>query len=118
VNQPLADLITELEQDERPITPTRTRQPTQQPQRFRQSNTGIGRLGANAARRPMAQASPPTGSIARPVRRGSTEVQETDINDFASPEVAVDDSQLVDWQGSEETNTSTSTNDDFNGRKR
>jgi hypothetical protein len=122
VNEPLADLITELEQDDRPITPTRSRTPTAQ--RFRQSNTGIGgRLGGASAtqpRRPQAQAVPPTpaAKIAS-ARRGSTEVEEvdTDASDWKR-EIPVDDSQLVDWQSTETTQTAG--DEDFSdiGRKR
>jgi hypothetical protein len=119
VNEPLADLITELEQDDRPITPSRGRTPTAQ--RFRQSNTGIGRLGATqqsgAQRRPQAQASAPTPSVSGRPRRTGTEVE--DIEDpMREKEIAVDDSQLVDWQSAETTEART--DDDFSdlGRKR
>jgi len=119
VNEPLADLITELEQDERPITPSRGRTPTSQ--RFRQSNTGIGRLGAtqqsSAQRRPQAQASAPIPSVSGRPRRTGTEVE--DIEDpVREKEIAVDDSQLVDWQSSETTEARS--DEDFSdlGRKR
>lgn len=118
VNEPLADLITELEADDRPITPTRAR--TSTAQRFRQSNTGIGRLGANnQQRRPMASASPPAPSTSKP-RRTGTEVEEAETEggpEWKSREIAVDDSQLVDWQAAETTQAS---DDDFGdiGRKR
>jgi hypothetical protein len=121
VNQPLAELITELESDERPITPQRARTPTGQ--RFRQSNTGIGRLGATAQpRRPMATAATPpaTPPIASKPRRTGTEADdaETEAEGWRSKEIAVDDSQLVDWQSSETTQASV--DDDFSdiGRKR
>ena len=118
VNEPLADLITELEADDRPITPTRGRTPTSQ--RFRQSNTGIGRLGATqqqsaAQRRPQAQASAPIPSVSGRPRRTGTEVE-----DVEEPvrEIAVDDSQLVDWQSTETTEARS--DEDFSdlGRKR
>ena len=114
VNQPLADLITELESDERPITQTRSRTPTGQ--RFRQSNTGIGRLGQTAQpRRPMASATPPATPPAVPSkpRRTGTEADdaETEAEGWRSREIAVDDSQLVDWQASETTQASG--DDDF-----
>ncbi|HEY1812244.1 MAG TPA: hypothetical protein VGG74_07790 [Kofleriaceae bacterium] len=118
VNEPLADLITELEADDRPITPTRAR--TSTAQRFRQSNTGIGRLGANnQQRRPMASASPPAPSTSKP-RRTGTEVEDAETEggpEWKSREIAVDDSQLVDWQAAETTQAS---DDDFGdiGRKR
>jgi hypothetical protein len=120
VNEPLADLITELEADDRPITPTRARTPTAQ--RFRQSNTGIGRLGAsNQQRRPMASAPPPAASSSSKPRRTGTEVEEVETEagggEWKSREIAVDDSQLVDWQAAETTQAS---DDDFSdiGRKR
>ena len=122
VNEPLADLITELEADDRPITPTRPRTPTAQ--RFRQSNTGIGRLGASAQqRRPMVAASTPTSAsssastLATKPRRTGTEVEDVE-SESRSREIAVDDSQLVDWQSTETTQASV--DDDFSdiGRKR
>jgi len=129
VNGPLADLITELEADERPITPTRARTPTSQ--RFRQSNTGIGRLGASAApppaqpqaRRPQAAVPMPVTAAPKAARRGATEVEdETDLHSAelrgSQREIAVDDSQLVDWQSTETTQASG--DEDFSdiGRKR
>ena len=94
--EPLADLISELEAD----TPAPPRPRTATSQRFRQSATGINRpLGTAGARRPQAVATP-----ARPVaRRGGTEAdQETETavenGQWAGREIAVDDSQLVDWQ--------------------
>jgi hypothetical protein len=122
VNEPLADLITELEADDRPITPSRPRTPTAQ--RFRQSNTGIGRLGATAQpRRPMVAASTPppvsTATAGKP-RRSGTEAEEAETaSDWrGSREIAVDDSQLVDWQSTETTQAQI--DDDFSdsGRKR
>jgi hypothetical protein len=128
VNEPLADLITELEADERPITPTRARTPTAQ--RFRQSNTGIGLRGggnstANQPRRPQAQAvvpQPSPAARAANARRGSTEVEEveTDASQWRASQgdIPVDDSQLVDWQSTETTQASG--DEDFSdiGRKR
>jgi hypothetical protein len=123
VNQPLADLITELEADERPITPQRARTPTAQ--RFRQSNTGIGRgLGApKPDRRPMVQASTPPPVTPTKPRRTGTEVEETETEgngEWRSREIAVDDSQLVDWQSAETTNAQVPGDEDFSdiGRKR
>jgi len=125
-NQPLADLITELEQDGGLGEPkVRPRSPTAS--RFRQSNTSIGRgtLGS-AARRPQASASPTVG---RTPRRSGTEVEDpataVDSADWRQREIAVDDSQLVDWQadgagaGSSGSNAVTG-DDDFGdlGRKR
>jgi hypothetical protein len=89
-------------------------------QRFRQHNTGLGRIGQPQARRPQAQAAvavvPPAPSR-NVVRRGGADAgdQETDTaveSDHKGPEMAVDDSQLVDW--------STESTDDFSdlGRKR
>jgi len=65
-------------------------------QRFRQSNTGIGRLGS-AQRRPQV-AAPPAGG--RPRRRAGTEVSDEPVE--AGAEIAVDDSQLVDWSANAE----------------
>jgi len=106
----LADVISELETAE-PSAPVRGRTPTSQ--RFRQSNTGIGRLGASQ-RRPQASATP---SPLRTQRRGSTEVTDTESAEVVSPEIAVDDSQLVDWSTNENTHAG---DDDFSdlGRKR
>jgi hypothetical protein len=113
VNQPLADLINELESDERPITPTRGRAPASQ--RFRASSTATGRLGAREMRRPQAQVPAPAPAPARHSRRGATEVTETDTETSVDggdwrESLAVEDSQLVDWQATEETQTS---NDDY-----
>jgi hypothetical protein len=101
----LADLINELETSE-PATPARSR--TSTAQRFRQSNTGIGRLGS-AQRRPQA-AMPPAP---RSPKRTGTEVSETEL----AQDIPVDDSQLVDWSSSENTQA---TDEDFSdlGRKR
>ncbi len=119
IPSPLNDLISELEQDDRPSAPSRARTPTSQ--RFRTSNTGIGRLGqtqqsAQQQRRPQAPVPPAPG---RP-RRTGTEVEdvETQVGDeVRAREIAVDDSQLVDWQSSE---TTSSTDEDFSdiARKR
>jgi len=128
VNGPLADLITELEADERPITPTRARTPTSH--RFRQSNTGIGRLGASPsqpppqARRPQAAVPMPPSAAPKAARRGATEVEEVETDMHAERasqrEIAVDDSQLVDWQSTETTQAAASGDEDFSdiGRKR
>ncbi|MBA3394693.1 MAG: hypothetical protein H0T89_18750 [Deltaproteobacteria bacterium] len=127
--QSLQDVVAELEADERgaiatPPVRDRVRTPTQQ--RFRQSNTGIGRLAnSHTVRRPQAQAIAPLEQP-RP-RRGETEAEAVDAVE-ASTEVgaredwrtalAVEDEQLVDWQASsEETLTSDDTNG-HNGRKR
>jgi len=123
----LADIVAELEaegsRDERSITPpSRVRTPTQQ--RFRQSQTGgggIGRLAQNNPRRP--QAGIPSVTPARTARRGETEVEagegepETSVGrgeDWRSS-IAVEEEQLVEWQASEETLTTT---DDLETRKR
>jgi hypothetical protein len=125
-NQPLADLITELEQDGSLAEPKiRPRSPTAS--RFRQSNTAIGRstLGT-AARRPQASASPTLG---RTPRRSGTEVEDpetaVDGADWRQREIAVDDSQLVDWKadgagGASSGSNAISGDDDFSdlGRKR
>ena len=119
VDAALADLVNELNAEPDPA-PARARTPTGQ--RFRQSSTGIGRLGANQARRPQAAAAVSAPARAPSARRNATEVNEidpeTELGTFAGREIAVDDSQLVDWQSTENTNTTT--DDDFGdlGRKR
>lgn len=132
VNQPLADLITELEQDGQsdPRPGLRPRSPTSP--RFRQSNTSPGR-GPLGARRPQAAATPApqmpqgTGTIGRTPRRSGTELSEAETEtavenaDWRGREIAVDDSQLVDWQSDNSTASSAITgDDDFSdlGRKR
>jgi hypothetical protein len=121
----LADVVAALENDDRPAAPSRARTPTSQ--RFRQANTGIGRLAANNTRRPQAATTPTetvppvatSGSPARSHRRGSTEVTdydlETDIKDDWKSSLAVEDEQpMVDWSGNSEETQNT---DEF-GRKR
>jgi hypothetical protein len=119
----LADVVAALEADERPSSASpRPRSPTQQ--RFRQSNTGIGRLASNSSRRPQAAApvEPPSSSYqaapARQTRRGSTEVTdydlETDVKDDWKNSLAVEDEQLVEWAG---TGEETQNTDEY-GRKR
>jgi len=116
--EPFADMVNELEREAGPA-PTggviRARPPTG---RFRNASTGIGRPGTPQQRRPQAQAAPPPPIAGgKPVvRRGQTEGNdevETDVSDFREREIAVDDSQLVDWSASEETIAG----DEF-GRKR
>ncbi|CAN5725173.1 hypothetical protein BH11MYX3_BH11MYX3_31470 [soil metagenome] len=106
------DVVAELEA-ESTTPPVRGRTPTNQ--RFRQTNTNIGRLAAaNQQRRPQAQAAapsqvdPPTEKP-RTARRGETEIEvevETDVGaqDWRTA-LAVEDEQLVDWSSSEETVT-------------
>ncbi|HLL21781.1 MAG TPA: hypothetical protein VK427_06605 [Kofleriaceae bacterium] len=129
--QSLSDIVAELEAEEgtrdqpaAPPTPSRVRTPTQQ--RFRQSQTGIGRLAAAPAtpvpaapstRRPQAAASP--GGRAR---RGETEAEgeeeaETSVgrDEEWRASLAVEEDQLVEWQTSDET---IATSDDTNPRKR
>jgi hypothetical protein len=98
-------------------------------QRFRQSNTGIGRLAANNSRRPQAQAAP-TPPLPEPVvagaaapapraKRGQTE-SDDEVETFIGGKddwknvLAVEDEQLVDWSAADETVT----NGDELGRKR
>ncbi len=125
----LNDLVNELNADEKPA-PARPRPPGSQ--RFRPSNTGIGRLAqpTTTARKSQAQAPVPEPLTAvtpeRPrtsPRRPATEVSdyevETDVGntkDDWKNALAVEDEQLVDWSSSEETVTS---GDDFhNGRRK
>jgi hypothetical protein len=94
-------------------------------QRFRPSNTGLGRLAANNARRPQAPAPappPPEPDRSAPprVKRGQTESDYVDSETFVGGKddwknaLAVEDEQLVDWSASDETVTS----GDELGRKR
>jgi hypothetical protein len=86
-------------------------------QRFRPSNTGLGRLATGSTRRPQAQAAPaPAEPIAeRPtpmprVKRGQTE-SDFDLETFVGGKddwknaLAVEDEQLVDWSAADETVT-------------
>jgi len=112
----LDDVVAELEaEDIKP--PARARTPTGQ--RFRQTNTNIGRLAAaSQSRRPQAAvppAPPPDPATEKPTkaaRRGETEIEvevETDVRnaDDWRTALAVEDEQLVDWSSSEETQTTT-----------
>lgn len=124
INQPLADLITELEQGDAPSEPKlaslRPRSPTAQ--RFRQSNTGIQRLGG--VRRPQASAA--VSTLSSRSRREPTEAEpdldaSTQVGDKDRGDIAVDDSQLVDWQATDGSGApSMPDTDDFSdlGRKR
>jgi hypothetical protein len=129
VNQPLADLITELEADERPLA-VRPRAPSAQ--RFRQSGTVTGR-GLGASRRPQAAAPTPAptpaASASTRIRREATEVESAPEaaaegtgsgSDWRSREIPVDDSQLVDWKTDAGVNAITGDDDfgDLGGRKR
>jgi hypothetical protein len=88
-------------------------------QRFRQSSTGLGRrtLGGTT-RRPQANAAPerptPAPAASRNPRRASTEVSEVETvtsveGEWPANEIAVDDSQLVDWQA----DNAAASDDDF-----
>jgi len=119
-DQPLENLITELEQDEsrvgqRPRTPTGGA-------RFRQSSTGGVRAGIGAnSRRPQAAATPAPTTLPRPSagKRGGTEVSEpepptsVETSDWGAKEIAVDDSQLVDWQTDVGSANAITGDDDF-----
>jgi hypothetical protein len=142
----LADVISEIEAEdanEPRIANLRPRSPTAQ--RFRQSNTAVGRLGSG--RRPQAAAVPApvtaaSGSSAtstatatsklggRP-RREPTEVSDPEPetgdgsewrNTPSSRDIGVDDSQLVDWQATDGADApgAQTTDEDFSdlGRKR
>jgi hypothetical protein len=102
-------------------------------QRFRQSNTGIGRLASSSSgRRPQAQATPPapppasdaasersSSSTIPRVKRGQTD-GDFDLETYVGNKddwknaLAVEDEQLVDWSASDETVN----NVDDAGRKR
>lgn len=120
VDQPLADVITELEQQDeqrnlRPRTPTGSR--------FRQSSTQSGRTPLGGSRRPQAAATPAT-PVGRMPRRTGTDVAEPEPetrveSDWRGADIPVDDSQLVDWQA-DGTTAQAQVDDDFTdlGRKR
>jgi hypothetical protein len=118
-SEPIGDLISELEQSDQPRgTPPRGR--TAAPNRFRQSNTGVARGGLGSSRRPQAIATPPSAtSLPRPGgRRGGTELTpdpepETAVGDWRDKEIAVDDSQLVDWQTDIGASSAITGDDDF-----
>jgi hypothetical protein len=124
-DSPSGGVSAEADAGERP-PPSRTRMPTSQ--RFRQTNTNIGRLAATNARRPQAQAVAPTpandagATATRRPRRVETEVEvesETEVGSASREDwrstLAVEDDQLVEWAGAEETLTS---DIDGHGRKR
>jgi hypothetical protein len=120
VNEPLADLINELEQGDDARAAQVARSRTSTSQRFRQSNTGIGRGGLGTARRPQAVATPSATQLPRlSGRRGGTEVTaepepETAVEkDWREKEIAVDDSQLVDWQTDVSAASAITGDDDF-----
>lgn len=126
--QVMTDLFNELEEEDKVIPPPspsgRARRPSQD--RFRPSNTGIGRLANQSTRRPAGNAPPPAAPVVdagtQRSRRGQTEADQDvaqDISDWKAgaggkDAIAVEDDQLVDWSSSEETVTS---GDDYN-RKR
>ena len=116
---PIGDVINELDgEEQRGGNANRPRSPTN---RFRQSNTGVARggLGSNS-RRPQAVAVPPT-SLPRPMagRRSEPEPEpqtSVETSDWASREdmiVAVDDSQLVEWQTDVGSASAITGDDDF-----
>jgi hypothetical protein len=121
----LADVVAALENDLGPSSPApsnpRARTPTSQ--RFRATNTGIGRLAANNSRRPQAavQTEPSPVVPARSARRGSTEVNDYEVETEAKAEdwkntlaVDVEEDQMLEWAPAPEDTQST---DEF-GRKR
>jgi hypothetical protein len=111
----IADVVAALESNERQAPPAgRSRTPTGQ--RFRQSSTGMGRLASINTRRPQAPV-PATDDGAKaataaprperaPVDDDEYEI-ETDVStkDEWKGSLAVEDEQLVEWQGAEETST-------------
>ena len=106
--QTLDDVVAELAAAEAAAGPIMPRPRTPTGQRFRNSNTGIGRLGAQS-RRPQAQATPTAVETVASARgRQRTEVSDYDVatevgKDEWKNAIPVDDEQLVDWQSSEET---------------
>lgn len=112
----LADVVAALESEAGQAAPAgRARTPTGP--RFRQTGTGIGRLGALSSRRPQAPvpaadaAATPGTARPAPRRAGATEAEadaydvETEVKEDWKSSLAVEDEQLVDWQASEETLT-------------
>ena len=112
----------DLDEEDRPASLAgRARTPTGQ--RFRASQTGIGRMTSSSAtaRRPQAVAQAPStiapapspGTMGgRAVRRGPNDAPDVEAEtsvekDWGEREIAVDDEQLVEWQTSEETVTGT-----------
>jgi hypothetical protein len=135
---PLGDLVSELESEQErdrlggsssssSSSPSRARTPTSQ--RFRQSQTGIGRLAPTSLTSPRRpQAAAPSGSLPSvlggrssnktpppPAEPETFEVVTEMGKDDWKNALAVEDEQLVDWQAADETIT---TADDFTGRKR
>jgi hypothetical protein len=102
---PLAAIAGELETAVPAQAPSRSRTPTGQ---RNASIGGVGRIGATA-RRPQAAATP------APTRRARSATDTTETE--TASEIAVDDSQLVDWSAAETISTG---DDDFSdlGRKR
>lgn len=100
----VSEVVASLDAEEKTQTPSRARTTSQ---RFRQSNTGIGRLAATSSRRPQAAALPSV----LPARRGQTESDPYDVETEVGKDdwknaLVVEDEQLVDWSGAEETVTS------------
>lgn len=113
---PIGDVLADLEQtDEARVSRPRT----STSQRFRQSSTAISR-GSNS-RRPQAMATPvppaPLPRVSGSGRRVPTEVTvdepETHVTDWGQKEIAVDDSQLVDWQTDVGGSSAITGDDDF-----
>lgn len=114
---PIGDVIADLEQTDE----ARVSRPRAAPsQRFRQSSTSAGR-GLASSRRPQAMATPsppaPLPRVTSGSRRAPTEVTvdepETHVSDWGGKEIAVDDSQLVDWQTDVGTANAIVGDDDF-----
>ena len=103
-HQPLGDVITELEQTEEARLDVAAALADLAALPAEQHGVGRG-LGLGNARRPQAIATPPPTTPRPALGRGGTEVTRSpsrrprsQIRRGARTEIAVDDSQLVDWQ--------------------
>ena len=128
---PLADLISELEHDDRPVTTSAVRPRSPTAQRFRQSNTNArASLGSNTSRRPQAAvpSTLPTGTGRQPRQNTDLSDAETETavgNEWPGrggpgTEIPVEDSQLVEWKTDAGASAITGDDDfsDLGNRKR
>jgi hypothetical protein len=107
---PLSDVLEELEQTDQ--APARPRTSTN---RFRQSSTSGGR--SISSRRPQVAAATPATAFTRS-KRTPTDVTDNEPqtnvgSQWGDKEIAVDDSQLVDWQTDVGAGSAITGDDDF-----
>jgi hypothetical protein len=113
-SEPLSDVLEELEQTEQPVRPRTSTN------RFRQSNTTTGRT-LGSSRRPQVAATPPQpvapNAFSGRSKRTSTDLDsepQTNVgSQWGDREIAVDDSQLVDWQTDVGASSAITGDDDF-----